>query len=431
MRITITEHQLTKVITDAINEAVGEVRYIDVSGRRGKNTEKSLNMGWENYDELKSKVINSIQNNFGCNVTDLTNKSNNQILLYVDTPDNNIIESIKKYIKSLYGFRYSISFKPNGNGMYVSFYKNTDSNYEPIGKGEKIRVFHGTDIKTAIKIAKNGLSGKERANRTYSYEYGMNPNGLFVTTNFYVAKDFGYHYDDQVIIEFTADSDDLDTPVWNGQDSYFGQNTNPQPFKNRSERISQKIHYQNDAEHSEFPFVAQSDNPAMAERIFNNNENQALYYGDIMPNQIKRFWWKKKGTENYIPLSLRQFIRKFGNYTYDRTEYGRTSTVRIDREKLYYPNESWDGPEGFAERMRKSDAAKGWPWDESTQQYCIDIAKQWESAGYGNEELDMSSLEMMKQFLFPKQMLDILGKDRYREYFDRFYPEFREPGQKV
>ena len=74
---------------------------------------------------------------------------------------------------------------------------------------------------------------------------------------------------------------------------------------------------------------------------------------------------------------------------------------------------------------------KGWSWDEKQQQYCIDLAKKWEGIGYGNEELDMSNYEMMKQMLFPKQILDILGIDRYRENFDRFYPEFRQPGDRV
>lgn len=426
MKLKITERQLTKLITDCINE----VRYVDVSGKRGKNAEKSLNMGWEDYDKLRNKVVSNIRNYFRCNVSDLTDKVKNQILLYVSPNGDGEMERLEKYLKSMYKFKYSISFKPKGNGMYVSIYKNNDSNYEPIGNGEKIRVFHGTDIKTAIKIAKNGLSGKERANRTYSYEYGMNPNGLFVTTNFYVAKDFGYHYDDQVIIEFTADSNDLDTPVWNGQDSYFGQFTNPQPFNNRTERISQKLHYQSDAENSEFPYIAQSDNPAMAERIFNNNENQALYYGDIMPNQIKHFWWKKKGAENYIPLSYKQFIRKFGNYTYQSSEYGRTRTVGVDKEKLYYPNENWDGPEGFAKRAKNHETKLG-RWEEGDERYFIDLAKKWEGIGYGNEQLDMSNMEMMKQMLFPKQIIDILGVDGYREYFDKFYPEFRQPGQRV
>ena len=256
----------------------------------------------------------------------------------------------------------------------------------------------------------------------------MNPNGLFVTTDFYTAKDFGYHYDDQVILEFTADSDDLDTPVWNGQDSYFGQGTNPQPFHNRSERITQKLHYQDNAENSEFPFVSQSDNPAMADRIFNNNEFQALFYGDLNPNQIKRFWWKKKDTNEYIPLTFKQFMKKFSSYSYQHADYGRTS---IEKEKIYSPTEDWHGPEDFAEHVRISNTARGWTWDKEIEQNCIDIARNWENAAFNGGNLSMSDIEMMHQMLFPKQIIGILGVDGYRDNFDRYYPEFRTPGNRV
>ena len=436
MRYHLTESYLTDLIANTMNSVLNEVRYIDVANRFGGNgrPEKSSKMGWDDPQEIKRKFMSSIQM---CNwtVKDMSDKRNNPDVLtfYIEpnTPEGKQNFNMEGYLKSVYGLRYGMSMKEHGNGYYVSLQLNTDSNYEPIGKHEKIRVFHGTDIQTAIKIAKNGLSGKERAKRTYSYEYGMNPNGLFVTTDFEKAKDFGYHYCDQVILEFTVDSNDLDTPVWNGQGTYFGQSTNPQAFLNRSERITQKLQYQRDAEASEFPFVSQSDNPAMAEKIFNNDEHQALFYGDLMPNQIKRFWWKQKGTQEYIPMSYKQFMAKFGNTTFQRTEYGRTSDVKIEREKLYWPNESWMGPEDFAERMKKYYTQKGWGWDESDTQYAIDLAKTWEGIGFGEAELDMSNQEQMERVLYPKQIVDILGVDKYRDNFDRFYPEFRMPGQRV
>jgi len=62
-------------------------------------------------------------------------------------------------------------------------------NQEPIKNGESIRVFHGCDLETALNTAINGLSGQVRVPRTYSYENGMNPKGLFVTTEFKKAKD--------------------------------------------------------------------------------------------------------------------------------------------------------------------------------------------------------------------------------------------------
>ena len=57
------------------------------------------------------------------------------------------------------------------------------------------------------------------------------------------------------IKKFTAKSDDLDTPVWNDSSTFFGQGSNPQPFKNRSEREQQKQKYQDDAKKSDNEYV--------------------------------------------------------------------------------------------------------------------------------------------------------------------------------
>jgi hypothetical protein len=429
MKLSIND---IKIIVNECVKKLSEARYIDAAQTRPRGVEKS-SVWREDYGELKNKFINDIQNYLQWNVADLSDKGNqNQLTFFIEPKkgSNYDLDSMKRYLDLAYKFK-KMTTKQSGNGLYVSFYVNPDSNYSPIGPHEKIRVFHGTDIKTAIKIAKNGLSGKEMANRSYSYEYGMNPNGLFVTTDFYTAKEFGYHYDDQVILEFTVDSNDLDTPVWNGQDTYFGQNTNPQPFLNRSERLGQKLRYQSDAENSELPFVAQSDNPAMAERIFNNNEHQALFYGDLMPNQIKRFWWKERGSNNYIPLSYKQFMAKFGNYSYQHVEDGRTSTKTIKKEKLYWPNESWGGPEDFVERMRKHELSNGRKWDKSNAQYFYELAKKWENMAWNDEDIDLSTFYQMQQILYPKQIIDIFGVDLYRKKFDKFYPEFRTPGNRV
>lgn len=96
-------------------------------------------------------------------------------------------------------------------------YKNKKSykdayNQEPIKNNETIRVFHGChSLEDAIIYAKYGLSGKGRAPRVYSYENGMNTNGLFVSTDFdTVANKFSYG---GVIIEFSCKVSDLDFPV--------------------------------------------------------------------------------------------------------------------------------------------------------------------------------------------------------------------------
>ncbi len=352
-------------------------------------------------------------------------KEKGNTLFYHLTPSTNTnydVEQFTKSIKAVYKHTCRLTIQTKGNEAYATITLNNNAEFAPIGKNEKIRVFHGMDIQDAIKVAKEGLSGKEKISRAYSYENGMNPNGLFVTIDFNKAKEFGYAYNDVVILEFTANSDDLDTPVWNGQSTYFGQNTNPQPFANRTERIQQKLAYQRDAEMSSDPHVTKSDNPAMANTIFNNNEHQALFFGDITPNMIKHFWVKKRGATNYEPYTLAQFLKEYGNKPYTKYEYGKEKTAPIKTYKLYRPNEEWNGPEDFAERASKNGG--------DYESY-IELAKGWEGMGFGNKPVDISTQHLMKQVLFPKQIIGILGEERYRKYFDRLYPEFREKGKRV
>ena len=73
--------------------------------------------------------------------------------------------------------------------------------------------FHGFhDVSEALTAAKHGLSGAEKADRRYSYEFSNNPKGLFVTMSLDVAKEFT----SKVIMEFVAREDQLEAPVWPG-----------------------------------------------------------------------------------------------------------------------------------------------------------------------------------------------------------------------
>lgn len=195
-------------------------------------------------------------------------------------------------------------------------------NQKPIRRNDTIRVYHGCTLKTALKAAIQGISGKEWVARTYSYESGMNPIGLFVTTDFNKAKDFSTDNNTQVIMEFSVKGYQLDTPVWNGQGTYFGQGSNPQPFKNAKERTIQKREYNNEIEFDNsdnYPeYVKKSWNPAMAARIFMNNEHQALFYGDLNPNMIKRFWVRERKpnskyistNDSFVPYTVKCTINK-------------------------------------------------------------------------------------------------------------------------
>lgn len=61
-------------------------------------------------------------------------------------------------------------------------YDNMRGDFEPLKRGDTVRVFHGFDnVTEAIIAARYGISGQLRPARKYSYEANTNPKGLFVT----------------------------------------------------------------------------------------------------------------------------------------------------------------------------------------------------------------------------------------------------------
>lgn len=286
-------------------------------------------------------------------------------------------------------------------------------NEQPLKNGEKIRVFHGTDMYNALKFAKNGIDGTERANRRFSYETGMNPHGLFVTTSFNKATDFfgnGTPHTGYVVLEFTVNTNDLESPVWNGQDTYFGQNSNPMPFRNKKERDIQKQRYNDKArtntDDDHFSIIKTSDNPALAKNIFSNNENQALFFGQINPNQIKRFWVKRKDNDyKWEKYNLSQFLNTFGN----REEFSE-----IKKNKLYLPNEDFTSIEDMMERQMKHLKKL---YDKRKENGTLEKELQ-RYVNTFNEEIitdDDMLYRFIKQNLYPKQAIQLIGQERYNK----------------
>ena len=307
---------------------------------------------------------------------------------------------------------------------YNDFKKKTNydfADHEPIYDNEKIRVFHGTDMKTALKFAKNGIDGTQRANRRFSYETGMNPHGLFVTTSFKTATDFfgnGSGAEGYVILEFTVNSNDLDTPVWNGQSTFFGQGSNPMPFRNKEERDRQKQQYNDSAKQRIEPFISYSDNPAMAERIFDNGEHQSLFFGQLDPNQIKRFWVKRKDNGyKWQKYNLAQFLKTFGNMEfYDGRDYKGNETYRtVKRQKLFRPNEDFTSLEDMMEREMKMTASKLYDKRKNNGTLNQEIQRYVDS--FKERILNNNGFiyYFIKDYLYPKQAIQLLGKDRYNE----------------
>ena len=316
-------------------------------------------------------------------------------------------------------------------------YKNNwrdEYNQQSIKNNEKIRVFHGCSLETACKIAIQGTSGKEPHPRKYSFENGMNPLGIFVTTDFEVAKDFGNSNQGDAVIEFTASVSDLESPIWNGQDSYFTQGSNPISFKNSDERNAQKMKYRQDSKSikdiDDYDFknnkdrtismshVRDSDKPELARSIFMNREHQALFMGDLNPNMIKRIWVNQQQEDGYVhsnqsyqPMTVKEFIKKYGNKEWwvgnDNNYQPRYSKFR--KEKLFNPN---DDVNSFDDLIKASA-------NERKDKSIENAKKNLDFMGFFENPPSQYAIDCMKRLLYPKQIIQLYGKEFFDSHFNR------------
>lgn len=311
---------------------------------------------------------------------------------------------------------------------------------EPIKNSDTIRVFHGCDLETAVRACLYGISGMERPThgRTYSFESGMNPLGLFVTTDFHVAKKFGSSYDGLCILEFSVKASDLETPVWNGNDSYFSQGSNPMPFKDASERNAQKMKYRDYAssikddytfDHYKdkegnwktkkidipMDYVRGSDKPEMAYNIFMNSERQALFMGDLNANMIKRVWVnmpKEDGyvstLASYVPMSRKDFVRKFKDKEFNvRGYYDKKS--KVTSNKLFRPHEDVTSIDDVIRRFSEKE---GMEFDEAK--------KVMYELGMFDKDKVMRSFDAkwLSSLFYPRQIKQIYGDEFFDENFN-------------
>lgn len=129
-----------------------------------------------------------------------------------------------------------------------------------------IRVYHGTDMKSAIDMVVNGLDARQRVRRLYPHYVGtsqgkaMVNRGLFVTHDLYTATTFG----SGVIVQFSAPGKEL-FPMF------------PSPEKMRKEDQIWRDQYPN----SFRPSVS-------ASMLEGGAEPQALYRGLLDPEQIEK-----------------------------------------------------------------------------------------------------------------------------------------------
>lgn len=321
----------------------------------------------------------------------------------------------------------NVSYRNGGFGK--PHRANMDDVYkqDKINNNESIRVFHGCSIDTALDICSNGTSGKVYHPRTYSYESGMNPLGIFVTIDFEQAKKFGYHPSTMCILEFTAKASDLEVPVWNGQGTYFAQGSNPQPFRNAEERKAQKKRYdvnaintkdddywdysKNRLEKIDKSYIRNSDKPSLASSIFNDTEHQALFMGDLNPNMIKNVWVLKSGDKQYRKYPRKYFVRLFGKKTKNNVKRGKCSG------RIFNPNDNVSSYKDILNRIL----------DEYSNETITREKLLSNLQGIGladNPPTTDTAISYIGRNVWPKQIIQAYGRDFFNKHFNRLEQDF-------
>lgn len=315
---------------------------------------------------------------------------------------NRIKQIIQEEIFNLKEVRYII---PPSYDFRSSRATDIDTN-TPLKDDETIVVYHGFNrFNEALLAAKFGLSGKERAQRIYSYETVNNPNGLFVTVSFFIAKEFA---GGGAIVEFATKVSDLEAPVWAGKGSYFVQGEYTGSFKSPEEREQQRLNYRQQHAQSQYPAISQSDRPELAYSLFDTKERQALFTGDLNPNMIRAFWVNEKLKNERLTngtwerISPREFVKRYYNeeafdeyiHTFKGSEKRRSEKFYSKEGKAFQPADDFSD-----EKFKNFIEDKGYDYTEFIQHY----VQNWDDY-------------IMNNLLYPKQIEQIkkfylVGKD--------------------
>jgi hypothetical protein len=184
--------------------------------------------------------------------------------------------------------------------------------------------------------------------------------GLFITTNFNTAKDFTTY---GAIMEFTCKFSELEIPVWPGG-GYTVQGEMSQYWDNdkiKEQREEAILKQREQAKQSEYPAIANSSRPELAEMLMSPSEYQALFIGDLNPNRIDSFW-VRDSQQDYAriddpwkELSRNTFIETYA-YQNQRDMSGRErmSDRHMDIErKVFMPEKDFD-PTAFVQRLSEN-----------------------------------------------------------------------------
>lgn len=194
---------------------------------------------------------------------------------------------------------------------------------------DKIRVYHGCNrLNDCLLITSYGLTGKARAKRIYSYEANNNPKGLFVTVDLDIAKQFGNY-----IIEFSTIVKDLESPVW-PKGSYTVQGQMASYFDGPEDREEERLRARRDASKN----FGDSDRPELADSLYSSYEMQALFTGELDPNNIKAVWvsmdpTKTSSVARFSRLSRKEFLKRYYDDELDESDHSRL---------IFKPREKFD-----------------------------------------------------------------------------------------
>lgn len=208
---------------------------------------------------------------------------------------------------------------------------------EPLKDSDTIRVYHGfNNINDLFYTLEMGLSGKERANRIYSYEFNNNPRGLFVTISLDVAKNFGSY-----IIEFHSPVSELEAPLW-PSGSYTVQGGMSSYWKDEKEREEYGLKLREELKNSKEESIRNSDRPELANSLF-HGEQQALFKGELNPNSIRAIWVnstpERSGRfSNYKRMSVKSFLKEYNYLKPKKKDYYNRQYNKLlkPREKFSY-----------------------------------------------------------------------------------------------
>lgn len=240
-----------------------------------------------------------------------------------------MIPSFKEYFYQVFLEANVLPFSSKARKKYAY-----PDDYKPLKDSDVIRVYHGfRDLRDVVKLFRYGLSGKDFADRVYSYEYNNNPRGLFVSISPTIAKEFG-HY----VIEFQTKVSDLEAPVWPGG-GYTVQGQMAQYFNGEEDRENARLSRRADAKKSKYDSIRDSDRPELAELLYSSGEAQALFVGELNANSVRAVWVNPnpKVSARYstlVRMTPKEFMEKFSNIEIKNDDNGVHSRILKPRDKF-------------------------------------------------------------------------------------------------